>query len=183
MIEKIYHQFAQQLLKFIVTKVGDLSSAEDILQEVFIQVIKKIDTLENETKLAPWLYQICRHKIIDYYRLKKLSTVSLESTHTDDWAHAPEFDNSSGVEQLERCISILINDLPDKLSGVVHKSELQEIKHKEIALDQAISLPAVKSRVRRGRLQLKEKLQACCNIAFVGEGVETHCQPQCGCDD
>jgi len=183
MIEKIYREFQQQLLKFIISKVGDLSIAEDILQEVFIQVIKKIDTLENKTKLTPWLYQICRHKIIDYYRLKKLSTVSLEGTHIDDWSHAAEYDRPSEVEPLERCVSILINDLPDKLSGVVHKSELQEIKHKEIALEQAISLAAVKSRVRRGRLQLKEKLEACCHIAFVGEGVDTHCQQQCGCED
>jgi len=180
MIEKIYQQFQQQLLKFINAKVGDTAIAEDILQDVFIQVINKIDALEDQTKLAPWLYQICRNKIIDYYRVKKLSTVSMDFSDAHDEEDTPV--NEQGIVQLERCIAILINDLPAKLSDVVLKSELEQIKHKDIALAKSISLPAVKSRVRRGRIQLKEKLERCCNITFTEEGVNTHCHQQCGCE-
>ena len=183
MIEKIYQQFQQQLLKFIISKVGDASMAEDILQDVFIQVINKIDTLEDQTKLTPWLYQICRNKIIDYYRIKKLSTVSLEHNETQDYAAQTESGNEfeNDIEQLESCNTILIKGLPDNFSDVLFDSEIQTLKHKEIADSKQLSLSAVKSRVRRGRLLLKKQLEACCTIEFNEQGVESDCKQQCGC--
>ena len=71
MIENIWKQFHQQLLGFIASKVNDQAMAEDILQDVFIKVLNNIDSLSAADKLQPWLYQICRHAIIDYYRSKQ----------------------------------------------------------------------------------------------------------------
>lgn len=185
MIEQIYQQFQQQLLKFIISKVADVAIAEDILQEVFIQVINKLDALEDQTKLTPWLYQICRNKIIDYYRSKKLSTVSLEDNESHDFVAHSESGNEleSDTEQLENCVTILINDLPDKFSGVLLESEIKAFKHKDIAEAKQLSLSAVKSRVQRGRALLKKQLEACCTIEFNEQGMESHCKQQCGCGE
>lgn len=180
MIEKIYQQFQQQLLKFIIAKVGDVAIAEDILQDVFVQVINKLDTLQDQTKLTPWLYQICRNKIIDYYRLKKLPTVSLAYSETAELVASGA--HYSDIEQLERCIVMLIKDLGETFSPILLASEIQEHKHKDIAQSQQLSLSAVKSRVRRGRLLLREKLEACCNIEFNQQGIESDCKQQCGCE-
>lgn len=178
MIEQIWTEFHQQLLRFIITKVRDTSIAEDILQEVFIQVISKIDNLKDQAKLSPWLYQICRNKIIDYYRNNKLDTVSIDLYDTPDTKLTHE--EASG---LDRCIRILISDLPTNVSSILLKSELENIKQKDIAKNRNISLPALKSRLRRGRFLLKKKLLACCTIKFTENGVDATCKNKCGCNN
>ncbi|PCI53555.1 MAG: RNA polymerase subunit sigma [Methylophilaceae bacterium] len=178
MIELIWKEFHQKLLQFILAKVGDAAIAEDILQEVFIQVVKNINSLKDKAKLQAWLYQICRNKIIDYYRIKKLDTVSIDSAETADDKEAPQ-----EAAQLDSCIRILISDLPASVSAIMQASELDEIKQKDIAINEGLSLPAVKSRIRRGRVLLKKKLLACCSIEFTENGTDAICKSQCGCED
>ncbi|MBJ7538040.1 sigma-70 family RNA polymerase sigma factor [Marinomonas transparens] len=177
MIEIIWQEFHRKLLNFITTKVNDRSIAEDILQEVFVQVIKNIDTLEDHTKLQPWLYQICRNKIIDYYRSRKLPfeyTDVAETLITDIEPEQQAF-------ELHVCIRVLISDLPTSVSSILLASELDAIKQKEIAEHEGLSLSAVKSRLRRGRVLLKKKLLACCRIEFIDGRADTQCKSECGC--
>ncbi|MFT5708330.1 MAG: RNA polymerase sigma-70 factor (ECF subfamily) [Oceanospirillaceae bacterium] len=138
-----------------------------------MQVIKKISHLEDQTKLTPWLYQICRNKIIDHYRVKKLPTVSLESSESHDFVADDE--TSPGMEQIENCIGILIANLPNNYSGILFNSDIQALKHKDIASAQQLSVSAVKSRVRRARILLKKELEACCTIEVKGQGVQSYC--------
>lgn len=177
MIEKIWQTFHQQLLGFILGKVNNKACAEDILQDVFIKVIKNIDQLQDEEKLQSWLYQICRHSIIDYYRKKPVAGNSdmLDSLIADSENHQQQ-------AQLSRCISTLINQLPDNVSGILADSELEQIKQKDIAQKFELSLSATKSRIQRGRSLLKNKLTACCEFEFSEKGPEAQCNNQCGCD-
>ena len=63
---------------------------EDILQDVFIKIHLKIDTLKDESKIKPWLYQITRNRIMDYYRQNKsvihdpLSLAEQDDQETDN---------------------------------------------------------------------------------------------------
>jgi RNA polymerase sigma-70 factor, ECF subfamily len=70
-IEKIWDEYHSNLLSFIRKRIADKDSAEDILQDIFVRVHSKIDTLQNKSKIESWLYQITRNAIIDYYRARK----------------------------------------------------------------------------------------------------------------
>jgi len=177
MVEAIWRQFHQQLLAFIDSKVNDRAIAEDILQEVFVKVYQKLDLLTEQDKLQPWLYQICRNTIIDYYRSKKLIMIN---SHLD--AEATVEPIPQDLSQLNRCIRILINDLPDKYNDIIMRSDLQGEKQQAIAQDYKLTLAAVKSRVIRGREQLRKKLQACCDFEFNEFGAEASCKNDCGCE-
>ena len=175
MIEQIWKEFNRQLLAFILNKVIDKSSAEDILQDVFIKVYQNLNTLEDKEKLRSWLYSITRNAIYDFYRKKSIDFSDVE---LDELALKTTFKN----EHLDRCIDILIKDLPENYSRVLDASELQGQKQQEISEQQGLSLPAVKSRIKRGRSQLKDKLQACCDFEFKEDGgVESFCRNNCGC--
>lgn len=176
MIEQIWVEFHQILLRFIASKVKDLNIAEDILQDVFIQVVKKINSLEDKEKLRAWLYQICRNRIIDHYRTKKIDMVSIDLC---DNLEAEEIYEES--LELNACVRILISDLPTSVSSILEASELNNIKQKEIATNENISLSAVKSRLRRGRALLKQKLLACCPAKFTGQRADELCRRECGC--
>ena len=177
MIEQIWTEFHHRLLTFIMNKVGNTAIAEDILQDVFIQVINKIDSLDDKTKLSSWLYQICRNKIIDHYRTKKITTVSIDEFDMFD-LDLPEQEKSG----IENCIRILISELPANFNAILLESEIENITQKDIAENQNLSLPAVKSRLKRGRSLLKEKLLRCCTIQFSASSIDTECKNHCGCE-
>jgi len=177
MVEVIWRQFHQQLLAYIYSKVNDHAIAEDILQEVFIKVYQKIERLTDKDKLQPWLYQICRNTIIDFYRSKKL--VSLNDSLSEEISAEQVPQDQS---QLNRCIKLLIANLPDKYNDILMRNDLHGEKQQVIAKQHNLTVAAVKSRVIRGRAQLKSKLQACCDWEFNEQGPEASCKSNCGCE-
>src|SRR5438067_13877976 len=66
--EKVWEEFNIGLKQFILKRVPEEQSAEDILQEVFLKIHTHINTLRNQEKLQSWMYQITRNAIYDYYR-------------------------------------------------------------------------------------------------------------------
>lgn len=71
-IEQIWQEYHDRLLGFITKRVNDHAAAEDILQDVFIKIYSRIDTLKDTGKLQSWMYQITRNAIVDYYRSHKI---------------------------------------------------------------------------------------------------------------
>jgi len=179
MIEGIWKTFHQQLLAFIVSKVGDRHLAEDILQDVFVKILKNIDKLSDDEKLQPWLYQICRHSIIDYFRKSSKNETKLDDNAVNRLI-AEETEPERGA-QLSRCLATLINELPDNMNAILVDSELEQIRQAVIADKYQLTLSAVKARIRRGRTLLKEKLQSCCEFEFNENGPEADCKTDCGC--
>ncbi len=65
--EEIWIQFGEQLKYFILGKVKDSNSADDILQEVFLKVHAKKKKIKDDSKIKAWIYQITRNVIIDFF--------------------------------------------------------------------------------------------------------------------
>jgi len=180
MIEDIWRKFHQQLLLFIRSKVNDQSIAEDILQETFIKISGRINSLKEPEKLNAWLYQICRNTIIDYYRQRSFD---LDKNIELDQVPSSESENNSLKQrkQLGLCIEVLINDLSGTYRDILVAYEINNIKQITIAKQFNLSLSAVKSRVKRGREKLKEKMLRCCEFEFGEIGITHTCKNTCGC--
>ena len=179
MIESIWNTFHRQLLNFILSKVQNKAHAEDILQDVFVKVMKSIESLADEQKLQSWLYQICRYAIIDFYRSKNKNGQQVTQETLN--ALISEEENHEQQAQVSRCLIILINELPQSVSELLIDSEIEQLKQKDIAQKYNISLSATKSRILRGRDLLKKKLSACCEFEFNEHGPEANCANSCGC--
>ena len=67
-IEELWLKLGNKLKAFILSKVHDETTADDILQEVFLKIHSKIDTLNDDTKIQSWIYQITRNLVVDYFR-------------------------------------------------------------------------------------------------------------------
>src|SRR5687768_8246194 len=78
-LEAIWNEFAVKLGRFIRSRVSDPATAEDILQDVFVKIQGRLDTLDNPAKIQSWIYRITRNAIIDYYRTRKETTEVQES--------------------------------------------------------------------------------------------------------
>lgn len=175
----LWQSYRDQLYYFILKRVGDAPTAEDIVQEVMLKVLTNVNTLKEKDKLRPWLYQISRNAIIDYYRQKR-DTAALPDTLATELRD--EQDNDTLQELANCCIRPFVQQLPEPYQEAVQLAELRGYSHKEVAHQQAISLSAAKSRVRRGRQLLKGLFLQCCQFEFDQRGAVTdfHTANQCG---
>ncbi len=158
MTEQIWREFKEQLLGFIKARVNNNEIAKDILQEVFIKIHQKIDSINDNEKIASWVYQITRNTIIDFYRKEKneLAIADLESI-------LPETTELQNID-FSNCITPFIKQLSEKNQDIINKISFGGISQKEYAEQNNLSYTATKSRVQRAREKLKKTFVDCCNI-------------------
>ena len=164
-ISIIWNEYHDKLHRFIQNRVKDKSLADDILQEVFIKIYSRLDTLKDTEKLHSWMFQITRNTLIDHYREYKKSEELTDENIGADW-------DASDTEKkdLSSCFMSLINSLPSKYSKTLIMSEIDGMKQKEVAAKQGISLSNVKIRVQRGRAMIKELLTEGCRFEVDSQG-------------
>ena len=173
---KIWNDFNDQLLNFIRTKVHDKDAANDILQDVFVKIHSKLSTLSSSEKLTSWIYQITRNSIVDYFRKQKQMAPIKEQAIGENI-------NPDEEMNIEKCLKPFLNQLSPQYKDALLKTDLGNLSQKEYAHELNISYSGAKSRVQRGREQLKKLITECCNVVAdkYGNIVEYHCQRNCGC--
>ena len=158
MTENIWNRFKEELLGFIKARVNDKGIAEDILQEVFIKIHSKANTLSEEDKLAAWIYQVTRNTITDYYR-KTDRHIFKETVETN----FPE-DSTYLNKDLLVCLKPFIEELPDKYRDALLQTSFEDKSQKEYAVENGLNYSAAKTRIQRARVQLKQLFMDCCSI-------------------
>lgn len=162
--EQIWEAYRAKLLNFVKRRVKDPDTAEDIVQDVFVKTIEKIDTLQSKEKLQSWLFQIARNSIVDHYRSRKTEE------ELPEIPQPVEDSRVTALAELSECLMPMINKLPEPYRETIVHSEIAGKTHREISLIQKISVSGSKSRVQRGRAMLKEMLADCCNLEFDHNG-------------
>ena len=157
----IWNQYSEDLKKFILSKVKNIATTEDILQEVFVKIHTKKANLKKETSLKPWLFTIANNTILDEFKKQKKVFIENKTTST-----TIEKNNHDATD----CILPLILKLPKKYKDVLLLSVIKGKKQAEIAHELKISLPATKSRILRGRELLKLGFIDCCDYTLDENG-------------
>lgn len=161
----VWQAYRTNLYHFVRRRIAEPADAEDIVQEVLVKAYSALATLKDDAKLRPWLYQIARNTIIDYYRQPK-ALVALS-----DELPAPTtlLDESSEAE-FAQCLTPLIAQLPPAYRQAITLAELEGLTQQEVAVAQGLSLSGAKSRVQRGRKLLKAILLQCCQVEVDRQG-------------
>ncbi len=177
-LEHIWHEFAERLGQFIRSRVSDPAAAEDIRQDVFVKIQKQLSNLEDPATLEGWIYLIARNTIIDHYRRQK-DTVEL----TEALPAEPNGEDRD-VEELKAAFRRMIYSLPEPYRDAIVLTELEGITQQKLAARLGLSLSGAKSRVQRGRSQLRRMLNECCRFEFDRRGRVIDCAPRTkgGCD-
>ena len=175
--EEVWKHFHDQLLGFILKRVKDEEIAHDLLQEVFIKIHTKVDTLQSRENLSGWIYTITKNVITDYYR----SAAKAETSNSID---IPLADKSSETEPepeyCEECLKPFVQKLPTQYKDAILATDLGPYSQKEYAKEIGISYSGLKSRVQRGRRQLFELFSNCCKER---SALDDSCEKTmpCGC--
>jgi len=170
-----WNEIAERLRRFVRGRVEDSHTAEDLVQDVILKAQRNLQSAPMH-KLSAWIFQIARNVVIDHYRSQKVrKTVSL-----DEETASAESD-AVIVTELSGCIRPMLARLPDDYRQALEKTDLGELTQVELAEQLGLSLPGVKSRVQRGREQLRRLLISCCAPQTGEDGsVVSHncnCQP------
>jgi len=138
---------------------GDRDLASDIFQETFIKVYRKAHTFREGTNVLGWLYTIVRTTYLNHKR--KRSLVGLDDTHDNiqstDRSMNPEFreEQSTLKERVERAIA----NLPVEIREPFILREFDGFSYQEISEQLNITLGAVRQRIYRAKLAMREELQ------------------------
>ena len=158
-INYIWKEHHDQLLNFIRKRVKDPDAAEDILQDVFLKILSKIETLKNSDKLKSWLFQITRNVIADYYRQKQKESNLPETKPEKEFTP-----DESAMREAESWVGLHVQELPENYRKAVELFELKGQSLQQIADQMEISYTNARARVTRGRAALKKSLTDCCTF-------------------
>ena len=168
---EIVSRYANKIYGFALRITRNSSDAEEVFQEVFLTLTKKLDTFRGESKFSSWLYRITVNASYMYLRSQKKheSNISLENYYPydekgtlmgrvmeKDWSSRPDIIIFSN--EALKIIDKSINELPESYRTVFHLRDVEGLSNEEVADILEISIPAVKSRLHRARLFLRDRL-------------------------
>jgi RNA polymerase sigma-70 factor (ECF subfamily) len=172
-VTEIWEQVHNGLRAFIAKRIADEAEVDDILQEVFLRMHRGIDALKDPQRVVSWIYQITRHAIIDHYRAPERRrempaglAADMEAAGTAPATSDVGDSKDSGEHRAELagCLRPMIDRLDKGYREALILVELEGLTQEAAAKRIGLSLSGMKSRVQRGRRQLKRKLSDCCLI-------------------
>ena len=182
--ERIWRELSDRLRQFVRSRVSSPADVDDILQNVFLNIHRRLDSLRSTERLESWVFQITRNAIIDHFRKTPRGETPDIELADDDFKHG------NANAEVSRCIASLISQLPDDQQRAVTLYELGGVPQATIAKQESISLSAAKSRIQRGRRRLEAMLRECCRFQLDSRGnilefqrQGNACEPDCDCDD
>lgn len=182
---EVWQAMRERLLGFVVSRVGNLQDAEDIVQEVFIKIGRGIGGLRDEQRLEAWVYQLTRNAIIDHGRAlaRSGSLRARLATERAGPAEAPPADERPALSALTGCLAPLLERLPERDRQAITLVEYEGLTQNEAARRLGISVSGMKSRVQRARGRLRELLTGCCAVAMDARGAVRHVRADgpCSC--
>jgi len=147
--------------------VRNTEDADDITQEVFVQVYESMSNFRKESQLSTWVYRIAVNKSLDYIRKKKRKKrigqlISIFKSGVDEeiieipsyGTPQQELENKERKQTLDWAIS----KLPDNQKTAIVLSKLQRFSNKEIVKIMELSLSSVESLIHRAKKNLKKYL-------------------------
>ncbi|MHC4430127.1 MAG: RNA polymerase sigma factor SigZ [Planctomycetota bacterium] len=164
--EDLWKRFDKCLRSFIRKRVNNDADADEILQEVFTRIHAHLAELKNTENVQAWVFRITRNAITDHYHARKRLPGGLEEAPEPAAGpgRAGNEDDQSASADLSRCMMLLLEELPEPYGEAVMLAELGSLSQKELSQRMGISYSGMKSRVQRGRDQLKSLLLTCCEV-------------------
>ena len=173
--EAAWSALANEVRRSMARRVGDEAAVDDLVQDVFERVHSRATELRDHERLAAWVGRITRTILADYYRRTRPTEPML-----DEPAAEPD-DEPIGTAPLAAWVGGELQRMDPAYREVLTLTEIQGLTQREAAERLGLSLPAVKSRVLRGRAKLRESLQGCCRVELDRRGGVVDWSARSGC--
>jgi RNA polymerase sigma-70 factor, ECF subfamily len=164
------------LRAFISRRVRNQADVDELVQRVLLQIVKRLASLRDAERLHAWVYRTARNVIVDYYR-SSAARREVASGRAEDLAAASaetqansQDDERAALRELAGCMTPMIRQLPPAYREAVTLADLEGVNQADAAARAGVSISAMKSRIQRGRQQLKAVLEDCCRVQLDRRG-------------
>ena len=159
----LVNKYQKSVHALVWRKIGDFHIAEEITQDVFLKVYKRLSTLKHRDHFPGWLYVIATRRCIAWLRKKRLSTKSLDAMSTTELEELcyTQYERHRGeaaaIEYRHEIVKRLLQKLPESERTVVTLYYLAEMTGEEISAFLGVSPNTVRSRLHRARQRLEKE--------------------------
>ena len=160
-ISEIVERERTPLRNFIRQRVGDPRDVEDILQDVFYELVQANRLLMPIDHVTSWLFRVARNRIIDLFRKKRPESAGDELLGLEDWLPSP----ADGPDALHArrvlldALELAFDELPREQREVFVAHELEGRSFRELAAESGVSVNTLLSRKRYAVLHLRQRLR------------------------
>ncbi len=186
---ELFKLYADRVYHLALGLLGDTSLAEDVVQETFLAAIKNRYQFQGRSSLSTWLYRIAYNETHEILRKRVEAPLVEENEEEDeapfphpeilvDWRLSPE--EMLSDRELRRQMDLAVRELPDSLKVVFLLRDVDDLSTDETAETLGLSAGAVKVRLHRARLRLREKLSGYLQANPVKSSVPAAQQPAAG---
>ncbi len=169
---ELVHTYGRRVSALVFRMLGNKAEAEDLVQEVFVQVFKAISTFRGESKLSTWIYRIavnlCKNRT-KYLRVRHSNEqdeleavaerVPLAEARHGTTAVIERPDEALGGKQVEKIVQDAIQKIDPTFRECLILRDVEELSYEEIEEITGLAAGTVKSRIFRARAQLKEMVE------------------------
>jgi RNA polymerase sigma-70 factor, ECF subfamily len=170
--DRIADELSGPLRRYLARYAGDPALADDLLQETLIRITRGLPGFAGRASVKTWAFSIATRVAADHFRQPgHRARVVDEAELTDVIDGEPAIDERLVVDEMNACLRQVIDGLPGDYRAALVLHELEGLTATEIADVLGCSLATAKIRIHRGRLRLREALQASCEFYRDGENV------------
>ncbi|MDB5136956.1 MAG: polymerase subunit sigma-70 [Mucilaginibacter sp.] len=145
----IYHNYSRSIYLYLLDKLKDHELCNDVLQDIFVTIWEKRDTLIIDTSLKAYLYQAARFKIVDIYRrdvkFKKYLSEFADQIMADHFTIINRIDQKNKLTEIE----MAINNLPERMKEIFILSRFEHQTTRDIASKTNLSPQTVKNQISK----------------------------------
>lgn len=164
--EELVRRHTQLIYRALIAILGDGAEAQDAMQDTLLSAFKHIGSFQGRSKFSTWLVSIARNAALQRLRGRR-NTESLDQNDTEDdrafrprqiaaWQENPE--QSHSRTEMRQLVEKGLLQLPAKYRVIVMLRDIEQLSTDDVARQLGLSVPAVKTRLLRGRLMLREWL-------------------------
>jgi RNA polymerase sigma factor, sigma-70 family len=157
--EKLYEQHHRRVYSLCLRMLGNTSQAEDMTQEVFLQVYKKIGSFRGDSAFTTWLHRLTVNQVLMHFRKRG---VKLEHTSEEgDFTNVVEtpIQSTRRISMVDRlALEKAISELPPGYRTVFVLHDVEGYEHEEVANLLGVSVGTSKSQLHKARMRLRELL-------------------------
>jgi len=165
--EELVERYGSKVLNLALRITRCQEDAEEILQEVFITVLTKVHSFEHKAQFSSWLYRVTMNasfmKIRARNRRRSVSLEDVEPTIKQNWVgnrtELYDVDFMSSRHELRSAIQRAVDGLPEEYRAIFILRDIDGLSNETVSRILQLSVPAVKSRLHRSRLIMREQLK------------------------
>lgn len=157
---KLLARYKRPVYHMILKMVRNVDDSEDLTIESFAKAFKSLHRFKKDFTFSTWLFRIATNNTIDFIRKKRLNTLSISNTYTDDDGQSvsievedvnPNPQEETIKAQKEELIQVFVTMLPAKYQKLVRLRYYNELSYEEIAQELEAPLGTVKAQLHRAR--------------------------------